>query len=60
MTMMALRVALVVGFLSTAVSVPSTAAQETAAEASDMGIPVTSPVVQRACGRCHASDDRVA
>ena len=58
MSMVALRVALVVGFLSTAVSVPSTAMQETAAEAPDVGIPVTSPLVQRACGRCHASDDR--
>ena len=58
MSMVALRVALVVGFLSTAMSVPSTAMQETAAEAPDVGIPVTSPVVQRACGRCHASDDR--
>ncbi len=58
MALMDLRVALTVAFVAAAVSIPSMATQESATEASDVGIPVTSPIVQRACGRCHASDDR--
>lgn len=58
MPKMELRVALTVAFVSTALSIPSTATQETAAQEPNVGIPVTSPVVQRACGRCHASDDQ--